>query len=61
MKTEAEAGNYGRFDMLKTFWQRQFFMTHHQYMFTCKPVVDDVLRRMLDEDEPAPENPDLIV
>lgn len=54
MKEEAKNGNYKRFDMLETFWKRHFFMTHHQYMFTCKPVVEDVLRR-LDNLSPTPQ------
>ena len=47
-------GNYDGFGLVQTFWNRQFLMTHHQYMFTCKPVVEDVLKK-LGEEENIPE------
>ncbi|MCF2447700.1 alpha/beta hydrolase [Dyadobacter sp. CY345] len=39
-----EHSSYEGLALPDTFWNRHFLMTHHQYLFTCRPVVDHVLR-----------------
>ena len=38
-----QTSNYEGMALLNTFWNRHSLMTHHQYLFTCRPVVDHLL------------------
>ena len=55
--------DYSGFKLLRTFWRKELFMTHHQYLFTCKPVVDHVLGILNQEnvDEPQTDTDGLVV
>ncbi|GGM94179.1 hypothetical protein GCM10010967_29230 [Dyadobacter beijingensis] len=42
----ARTGDYGGINLLDTFWERHFLMSHHAYLFSCRPVVAHVLQRL---------------
>ena len=43
---KAREGDYSGINLLKTFWDRHYLMTHHAYLFSCRPVVAHVLQRL---------------
>lgn len=43
---KARDGDYSGINLLKTFWDRHYLMTHHAYLFSCRPVVAHVLQRL---------------
>ena len=43
---KAKNGNYSGITLFDSFWDRDLLMPHHQYLFTCKPVVDDILKQL---------------
>ncbi|MBO9613030.1 MAG: alpha/beta hydrolase [Dyadobacter sp.] len=43
---KAQTGDYSGINLLKTFWDRHYLMTHHAYLFSCRPVVAHVLQRL---------------
>jgi len=61
IKDIRENSNYEGLALLDTFWNRHFLMTHHQYLFTCRPVVDHVLSLLNKISEPEPSVQNLVV
>ncbi|MCF0074446.1 alpha/beta hydrolase [Dyadobacter sp. CY261] len=43
---KARNGDYSDINLLKTFWEKDFLMKHHAYLFSCQPVVAHVLQRL---------------
>ncbi|WP_342087331.1 alpha/beta hydrolase [Dyadobacter sp. OTU695] len=44
--TKARNGDYSDINLLKTFWEKNFLMSHHAYLFSCRPVVAHVLKQL---------------
>jgi hypothetical protein len=44
--TKARTGDYSSINLLKTFWDKNFLMSHHAYLFSCRPVVSHVLKQL---------------
>lgn len=43
---KARTGDYSSINLLKTFWEKDFLMKHHAYLFSCRPVVSHVLKQL---------------
>jgi hypothetical protein len=52
----AKNGNYSDIKVIDGLFKGDLLLPHHQYLFTCKAVVDDVLQRLQGNNEVVPQD-----